>query len=338
MVGRRNRGRLDIVPMKNETWSPVAVVGAGALGCYFGGVLARAGATVTLIGRRVHVEAINRNGLGFESRGRQQFIPVAATERIAAVADARLVLFCVKSNDTDAAAGQMAQYLAAEAVVLSLQNGVDNVERIRLHLKQQVIPALVYAAAEMSAPGCVRHTGGGNLIIGALRGSGSDAAAPERPLDALAAFLTEAGIPVAMSDRIEVDLWSKLVMNCAYNAISALCVAQYAAMVALPEVRAVMCEAVREVAAVAAAKGIRLPDDIVDAAIGLADGMPVTMSSTAQDIRRGKRTEIDYLNGYVAREGQALGIPTPVNRTLNALVKLLEQGKAGPAEQTRAEP
>ena len=317
--------------MKNEMWTPVAVVGAGALGCYFGGMLARTGAAVKLIGRRVHVEAIMRDGLGFESHGRQQFIPVAATERIAGVAGARLVLFSVKSNDTDGAAREIAQYLAPEAVVLSLQNGVDNVARIRLHLKQQVVPALVYAAAEMSAPGRVRHTGGGNLIIGRLRDGHPDDAACERPLDELAAFLTEAGIPVAISDRIEIELWSKLVMNCAYNAISALCGARYGAMVAQPEVRAVMSDAVNEVAAVAAAKGIRLPDNIVAAAIRLADGMPVTMSSTAQDIRRGKRTEIDYLNGYVAREGEALGIPTPVNRTLNALVKLLEQ--ADPAAQ-----
>jgi 2-dehydropantoate 2-reductase len=103
-------------------------------------------------------------------------------------------------------------------------------------------------------------------------------------------------------------------------------------MVALAEVRNVMRVAVHEVVAVAAAKGIRLPDDMVEAAFRLADGMPVTMSSTAQDIRRGKPTEIDYLNGYVAREGQALGVPTPVNRTLNALVKLLEQRKAGSTE------
>jgi 2-dehydropantoate 2-reductase len=324
-------------PMRNDTWSPVAVVGAGALGCYFGGVLARAGAAVTLIGRHAHVEAINRNGLGFESRGRQDFIPVAATERIAAVAGARLVLFCVKSNDTDETAGEITQYLAPEAVVLSLQNGVDNIERIRLHLKQQVVPALVYAAAEMTAAGCVRHTGGGNLIIGRLRDR-LDHAARERPLAELAAFLTEAGIPVAISDQIEVELWSKLVMNCAYNAISALCGARYGAMVAHPEIRTIMSDAVNEVAAVAAAKGIRLPDDIVAAAMRLADGMPVTMSSTAQDIRRGRRTEIDYLNGYVAREGKALGIPTPVNRTLNALVKLLEQGNAGAPPDTGTDP
>jgi 2-dehydropantoate 2-reductase len=309
--------------MTNLTRSRVAVVGAGALGCYFGGMLARAGAQVTLIGRRVHVEAINRNGLGFESLGQQQRIAVAATENIAAVSDARLILFCVKSSDTDDAARAMAQYLAPDAVVLSLQNGVNNVERIRLHLKHQVVPALVYAAAEMSAPGCVRHTGGGNLIIGQLdRVDGGS-----HLIDDIAAFLTAAGIPVAISADIKVELWTKLVMNCAYNAISALCGARYGAMVALPEVRAVMREAVDEVVRVARAKGVTLPTDIADTAIKLADRMPVTISSTAQDIRNGKRTEIDHLNGYVVREGEALGIATPVNRTLNALMKLREQDK-----------
>jgi 2-dehydropantoate 2-reductase len=313
--------------MTNDPWSPVAVVGAGALGCYFGGVLARAGASVTLIGRRAHVEAITRDGLGFESLGRQEFIPVAASENIAAVAGARLILFCVKSNDTDEAAHAMAEYLAPDAVVLSLQNGVNNVERIRLHLKQQVIPALVYAAAQMSGPGRVRHTGGGDLVIGPLGGPGDGTTAPS--VKALATFLTGAGIPVRVSDHIEVELWSKLVLNCAYNAISALCGAQYGTMVANPEIRAVMLAAVDEVVRVAAAKGIRLPEDMADTTIRLAEVMPVTISSTAQDIRNGKRTEIDHLNGYVMREGEALGIATPVNRTLNALTKLLEQSKRG---------
>jgi 2-dehydropantoate 2-reductase len=193
-------------------------------------------------------------------------------------------------------------------------------------LKQHIFPALVYAAAEMSAPGCVRHTGGGNLIVGRLNGAGD--AAEQHLLEEIVAFLTAAGIPVAISADVRVELWTKLVMNCAYNAISALCGARYGAMVAMPEVRAVMREAVDEVVRVAHAKGIALPDDIADAAIKLADRMPVTISSTAQDIRIGKRTEIDHLNGYVMREGEALGIATPVNRTLNALMKLLEHGKA----------
>jgi 2-dehydropantoate 2-reductase len=309
----------------NDTLSPVAVVGAGALGCLFGGLLARAGAAVTLIGRPQHVAAIRRDGLRFDSGGTQSIIPVAATENVGAVGGARLVLFCVKSSDTDDAARAMAPYLEADAVVVSLQNGVDNVERIAASVPNVVLPGLVYVAAQMAGPGSVHHTGGGNLTIGRLKSSPGGNASDRRLLEAIAALFTGAGIKVTISETIEVDLWTKLVMNCAYNAISALTGSQYGRMVALAEVRAVMADAVNEVVAVAAAKGVRLPDDLVDKAIRLADGMPVTISSTAQDLLRGRRTEIDHLNGYVVRQGDALGIATPVNRTLNALVKLADQ-------------
>jgi 2-dehydropantoate 2-reductase len=313
--------------MTNDALSPVAVVGAGALGCLFGGMLARAGAQVTLIGRAVHVEAIRRDGLRFESRGRVTIIPVAATGDMAGVRGARLVLLCVKSTDTDDAARAMAPHLGADAVVLNLQNGVDNVERIRAHLGNRVLPGLVYVAAEMAGPGHVRHTGGGSLTIGELDVLRRSNRSERQMLEEIAALFAGAGIKVTISDAVEVDLWTKLVMNCAYNAISALTGSQYGRMVALPDIRAVMADTVNEVVAVAAAKGVRLPDDLVDRAIRLADGMPVTISSTAQDLLRGRRTEIDHLNGYVVREGAALGIATPVNRTLNALVKLAEQKK-----------
>ena len=147
-------------------------------------------------------------------------------------------------------------------------------------------------------------------------------------LDAIAALFAGAGVAVRISDEVEVELWTKLVMNCAYNAISALGGARYGEMVALAEIRTVMGDAVREAAAVAAGKGVRLPENLVDAAIKLADGMPMQISSTAQDIRRGRRTEMDHLNGHVVRTGEALGIATPVNRTLNALMQLLERRSA----------
>ena len=309
--------------------SPIAVVGAGAIGCYFGGMLARAGANVTLIGRHQHVDAIKRDGLLLQSREFSGYIPVAATEHMAAVGGAGLVLFCVKSADTDDAAWAMAPQLAADAVVLSLQNGVNNVERIRRHVKAPVIAGLVYAAAEMSGPGAVRHTGGGSLVIGRLDALPGDRETDPRLLSEIAALFTGAGIAVKISAEIATELWSKLVMNCAYNAISALSRAPYGRMVALPEIREVMRQTVDEVVQVARAKGIRLPGDMVDAAFRLADAMPATLSSTAQDILKGKRTEIDHLNGYVVREGEALGIPTPANRTLNALVKLLELTASG---------
>jgi 2-dehydropantoate 2-reductase len=309
--------------------SRIAVVGAGAVGCYFGGMLARAGAKVTLIGRQAHVDAIQRDGLLLQSGDFRDTIPVAATEDMAAAGDAGLVLFCVKSLDTDDAARAMAPRLAGDAVVLSLQNGVNNVERIRLHVKSPVIAGLVYAAAEMPAPGSVRHTGGGSLVIGRLNGSRGGDQSGERLLNEIAALFTGAGIAVKISADIAAELWSKLVMNCAYNAISALTGAPYGRMVALPEIREVMRQTVDEVVRVAQAKGIRLPGDMVAAAFRLADAMPGTLSSTAQDILKGKRTEIDHLNGHVVREGETLGIPTPANRILNALVKLRELTASG---------
>ena len=316
--------------MKSQSWSNIAVMGAGAIGCYFGGMLARAGMKVTLIGRQKHVEAINRDGLSFESRGHQAYIPIAATADTAAVGDAQLILLCVKAADTDDAARMMAPHLARDAVVLSLQNGVNNVERVRPHMKNQVVPAIVYAAAEMPAPGCVRHTGGGSLIIGQMSELRRDDESDRGFLGRLAELFIGAGIPMKISENIEAELWSKLVMNCAYNAISALSGARYRELVSIPEVRGVMRDAVKEVLQVAGAKGVRLPENLVEAVFKLADAMPQTISSTAQDILKGKRTEIDHLNGYVVRQGEALGIPTPVNQTLNALMKLLEHTKLGP--------
>jgi 2-dehydropantoate 2-reductase len=267
-----------------------------------------------LIGRPARVEAIRRNGLRFISGERDERVPVVATTDIAAAGAARLVLLCVKSTDTDSAAADMAPHLSADTVILNLQNGVDNAERIRAHTRSTVVPVLVYAAATMPEPDTVRHTGGGNLVIGPGH-------------DDIAALFAAATVPVKISGDIDVELWIKLVMNCSYNAVCALTGAPYGVMVANPEVRAVMIEAVNEVAALAKAKGIRLPDDIADAAIRLADVMPQTMSSTAQDIAKGRPTEIDHLNGYVMREGARLGVPTPVNTALHALTKLLEQTK-----------
>jgi 2-dehydropantoate 2-reductase len=309
--------------------SSMAVVGAGALGSCFGGMLARAGMKVTLIGRRAHVDAINRDGLLFQGLDGEQRILIPATTDISAVADAGLILFCVKSLDTETVAAAMAPHLAREAVILSLQNGVDNPERIGLYARNEVIPVLVYAAANIPAPGIVRHTGGGDVVIGRLKAFRRGGEVDRSLLDAIAAVFKSAGVTVRISDDIEADLWIKLVMSCAYNAISALGNASYSQMVAMPEVRGIMLDAAKEVDAVAKAKGIRLPDDVLQSAMKLADAMPQTRSSTAQDIAKARPTEVAHLNGYVVREGEALGVATPVNRTLNALIKLLERTRPG---------
>jgi 2-dehydropantoate 2-reductase len=206
-------------------WPQVAVVGAGAVGCYYGGMLARAGAPVTLIGRPAHVAAIELDGLLLETLGCTERVPVAASTDLAAARGAGLALFCVKSTDTEQTARALAPHLDPDAVVLSMQNGVDNVERLRPHLRATALAAVVYVAAAMAGPGHLRHTGRGDLVIGALP---PDDQATARPLlERVAGWLRQGGVPCVVSDNVEGELWAKLLINCAYNAISALGRARY---------------------------------------------------------------------------------------------------------------
>ncbi len=296
----------------------VAVLGAGAVGCYFGGMLARAGHTVTLIGRALHVDVFRASGLHFEGLRFDERIPVGASTSVEAVRGTELVLFCVKSTDTDAAASQMAPFLEPEALVLNLQNGVDNAERIQARISQRVIPAVVYGATEMAGPGHLKHHGRGDLVIGALGDVSADVLARVQQC------FEAAGVPVAISDNVVGELWAKLVANCAYNAVSAISQLPYGVMIRSAGVPETMRDVTDETLAVAKASGVRMPPDMLERVYGIAKAMPTQYSSTAQDLARGKTTEIDHLNGYVVRRGEALGVPTPANRALWALVKLLE--------------
>ncbi len=298
----------------------IAVLGAGAVGSFFGGMLARAGEPVTLIGRAPHVQAMADKGLRIESRDWDETIPVAATTDPASVRGARFVLVCVKSIDTREAARVIAPHLVDGALVVSLQNGLENTAHMHEAGGFIAVPAVVYVAAAMAGPGHVRHTGRGDLILGVPHGASHRAEA-----EALAHAFERAGVPCRLVDDIAPDLWIKLIMNCAFNAVSALGDARYAAIAQDPAAREVVTRAVGEAEAVARAAGVPLPEgDLALAAWKLAAAMPEATSSTAQDLARGRRTEIDALNGYVARRGAELGIPTPVNQALCALVQLRE--------------
>jgi 2-dehydropantoate 2-reductase len=314
--------------MQGKDWPRTAVVGAGAVGCYFGGMLARAGAAVTLIGRTPHVDAINRDGLFIDSIHFKQRVSVSASTEMGVARDAQLVLFSVKTVDTENAAKLLAPYLAPDTIVVSLQNGVDNAERIDLAAGIEVIPAVVYIAAAMLGPGRVKHSGRGDLIIGRTSGNPSpnrDAGRSE--LEQVAAAFTRAGVPCRVSENITADLWEKLIMNCAYNAMSALTRTKYGSIAKDPGAIEVMKRGVMEAVAVGKAAGVQLSTDTMIAGVLKlgSEAMPEAVSSTAQDIARGKPTEIDSLNGYLVHKGAELGVPTPVNEILYSLVKLLER-------------
>lgn len=299
----------------------IAIMGAGAVGCFFGAMLARAGHDVVLIGRAQHVEAIEREGLRLEARSFDERIGrphLRASTEAAAVADADLVLFCVKSTDTESAGASIAPHLRADTLVLTLQNGVDNAERLRKVIPQDVAAAVVYVATEMAGPGHVRHHGRGELVIEPARGSLAAAQA-----------LVEAGVPTEISANVRGALWAKLIVNCAYNALSAISQLPYGRLVAGAGVLDAMHDVVAECMAVAHADGVTLPPGTDDGVRLIAETMPGQYSSTAQDLARGKRSEIDHLNGFVVQRGAALGVATPANRLLHALVKLIEDKAHG---------
>jgi len=295
----------------------IAVMGAGAVGCYYGGMLARAGREVVLIGRPQHVEAIRRDGLFMDTQTFSEHVPVGTSLDAGGVRGAQLVLCCVKSTDTANAAAEMAPHLAPEAIVLSLQNGYDNAARLQAQLGREVHPAVVYVATEMAGPGHLKHHGRGELVIGPFARSAE-----------VAAEFAAAGVPVQISDNVTGALWAKLIINCVYNALSAITQMPYGRLVEGEGVAAMMEDIVAECLAVAQADGVEVPGDIRAAVAGISRSMATQISSTAHDVARGRKSEIDHINGYVLRRGEALGIATPVNRVLHALVKLLESRAA----------
>jgi 2-dehydropantoate 2-reductase len=316
--------------MTPTSWPRVAVVGAGAVGGYFGGMLAHAGAPVTLIGRAAHVDVWNRDGLLIDGVNFKQRITVAASTDLAAAHGAELVLFSVKSPDTEETARALAGVLSRDAIVVSLQNGVDNVDRMRTSAGLDPLGAVVYVASSMPAAGVIKHDWRGDLVIGDLpRRLGPSR---DQTIDRVAAHFEAAGVPCRISSNIEADLWTKLIVNAALNPISAAVHATYGEVAAVPESREIVRHAVEECVAVAKAAGVTLPDvDYVEMVQSFAGRVGAVYSSTDQDLRRGKRTEIDALNGFIVRRGAELRVSTPVNQALTGLIKLRESQRQGAA-------
>ena len=288
-------------------------------------MLARAGHRVTLIGRPAHVHAITRNGLKLDlaASSTTEIIQIEASTKLSSLHIADLVLFCVKSTDSASVALQIAPHLSPNALIMSLQNGVENSNLIAKQVANVVIPCVVYVATEIPAPGCVKHHGRGDLVIGTMLAS--RLRYPQKTLQEIVELFDSAQIPVQISPNVMADLWSKLMINCAFNAISGLAQIQYGKLAALEPVRSTQTALVKEVISVAHADGIHLSETV---ALQAVEQISVTMgsqkSSTAQDMARSKLSEIDHLNGFIVRRGQALGVATPVNQALFALVKLVE--------------
>ena len=289
----------------------VSVMGAGAVGCYFGARLWQAGHDVTLIGRAATVEAVQGHGLRLQMQGGDERLAIRASTEPSATQGADLVLFCVKSGDTESAGASIKPFVARDCTILCLQNGVDNAERLSQVLTFDAVPAAVYVAVSMAGPGHVIHHGRGELIIGPSPGS-------DRTADAF----REAGIPAQVTPSVMNALWAKLTANCAYNALSALTQLPYGELVQRHGMESTLRAVVAECSAVANAAGVSLPQTLWDDVYGLSKSMAGQRSSTAQDVARGRRSEIDFINGYVVRRAEQLAIEAPINRLLHSLVRI----------------
>lgn len=303
------------------------MAGAGALGSVVGGLLARAGWPVTFFGRRPHMEAVRTRGLtvdGLFGIHRVQGLE-CVSERDDLAGPFGAVLLTVKAYDTAAMAAAVAPLLAPDGVLVSLQNGLGNVEAAsRVLGNERVLGARVIFGAELVEAGHARVTVYADPV---LVGS-PDASDRARQAKATtwAARLREAGIPAEATEALVAELWGKVLYNAALNPLGALLGVRYGDLPNDPDTRVVMDAVIDEAFLVAHAEGVALPWADAGAYRSTFYGrlVPATAghrSSMLQDIERGRPTEIDAINGEVAARGAARGIPTPVNATLTRLVR-----------------
>jgi 2-dehydropantoate 2-reductase len=300
----------------------IYVLGAGAVGCYFGGMLARANQDVTFIARLERAKALNEFGLEMDCKAFHETVKVKASSDLALLRDADLVLLCVKSLDTEQTLSEIKSILPNTAVLLSLQNGVANVEIASKTISNRIYAAVVYVAAGMIGQRTMKHHGRGELLIGGL---GNNTADDQENLERIRHLFEAANVPCLITSQIKRDMWLKFLVNCSFNAISGIGQIPYGEMVKSPEIVQLIEEITKEFLAVAALEDVKISmSEALTANDSIATTMVTQVSSTAQDLSRGKKTEIDFLNGYIVELGRRHGIATPYNESVHALVKMLE--------------
>jgi 2-dehydropantoate 2-reductase len=295
------------------------VVGPGAMGCLFAANLRRAGLDVQLLDHRPERAAeIDRRGVQVEAEGGSYEVRVPTTAG-PLVGEPGFVLVCVKSHRTVEAAKTVRGFLEGDPVVVTLQNGLGHVETLEgIFGAGRVLGGVTSEGATLLGTGRIRHAGRGETVVGP-RGAAGGAA------DRLVEAFNRAAFESRSVDQVRELIWGKLLVNVGINALTALVRLHNGRLPEVPGTRRVMERAVAEAAAVAEAKGIRLPyPDPVDRVIQVCRATAGNVASMLQDVLRERVTEVSYINGAVVREGAGLGVPTPVNETLTALVQALQ--------------
>ena len=302
----------------------IAVMGAGAVGGYFGARLAAAGSDVTFIARGAHLQAIRENGLRVESPlGDVTIKPAKATDDPGEVGPVDIVLLMVKLYDVESAAKQIVPMLGATTGVVALQNGVEAPDILAKTIgPQHAMGGSIYIPAKIGEPGVIVHGGGfAKVVFGERDGRLSDRA------QALQRAFQAADVEAEISTDVEATLWTKFVMLSAVSATNAITRGPTGPVLQDPDMRAMFIAAMRETEAVARARGVNLEADIVTEQIKLAEAFPPDVkASLLQDLEAGKRLEVGYLSGTVSRMGAELGVPTPVHSTIYAALKPFANG------------
>ncbi len=293
------------------------------MGSLFGGYLQAGGNEVWLVDTSAgHIDAIATHGLRItEPDGQERIVRPRATTDPRSVGPCDLVLVFVKSYHTRQAAASLAPLLGAETVVLTLQNGLGNVDALAEEVpRSHIMAGTTGQGANVLAAGHIHHAGAGETLIGELDG------APTPRLRRLVEALSDAGLHASASDNVQGALWAKLLVNIAINPLTAILRVRNGRLLEVPEAVGIMREAVNEGLAVAGRAGVRIPlEDPWAHVQDVARRTANNRSSMLQDVEMGRRTEIDVINGAIVREGSHLGVATPVNLALLRLVKCLEQ-------------
>lgn len=299
----------------------IVVFGAGAVGSFYGALLARAGHDVHFVARGAQLDAIRTQGIRIDSKllGQIHVPSVAATEQAAQAGRADLVLVCVKAHQTSAILDDLAGVVGDGTIIVPLQNGVESDEVLAARFGRNRVPAaVVYVGATVEEPGVVSHVTRGFILIGAR--PGFDAARLAGVRDALAST----GLPVQISDDIQQERWRKLIWNASFNPVSAITQREPRDLLAVPESRAVLVGLMREVVAVARARGIALDESEIEAQVAWTEATPAIRTSMQVDRERGRTMETDALVGVVIRTGRTHGVPTPLSEVLYALLTAIE--------------
>jgi 2-dehydropantoate 2-reductase len=300
----------------------ITVVGAGAMGSMTGGLLKEGGENVCLYStNKKHIERIRKDGLILEGIGGERAVSIEATDVVEDIGPTDLIIIFVKSYDTEAAAEAAAKIATQETALLTLQNGLGNVEILeKVFGSQMVLAGTSDAAATIVEPGRVRHTANGNIYIGE-----TDGQLTERVEKIVSLFKTT-GFKAYASDNVMGLIWTKLIFNLAINPLGAILRAKCRKLIDNEPSRVAMKLIVEEALRVAEAKGVRLlNENMLQAAYDLSEKNADSFCSMAQDIIKGKKTEIDFISGAVVREGKKIGVNTPINQTMTYLVKAIEE-------------